>query len=336
MSKVDNDFANVFKLVETIPTGMEDLNKTVQLHTHTVLINEINSATTSLDFAIMYWSLLPEACGWKQEKGEGRLLDQKSTMPDCAGFTDNQMNDTFLAYRGKLVYNALVGALKRGVQVRVLQSAGFASENVSSVPNSESAALAKQFPNDFSVQTLNMSSWYGEGIQHTKFMIADRNTVFIGSSNFMDFRSLSLVKELGALIKQAPAIAADLEAFFDDAWAISALHPRENSSLLAQLYDASALRMRPVPRWSPLLPPTVTANSPLPISEPSSWQHPIKVNLDDAHAYVITGPRLLMHVIALCMGLYCAWDCAMHGMHYACDCTMHAMHYACDCTMLCI
>lgn len=277
---------NVFKLVETIPTGMEDLNRTVQLHTHTVLINTINSATVSIDFAIMYWSLLPEACGWKGNQSADNLLEQTKTldaMPDCAGFSAKQLSDTFLAYRGKLVYDALVRALQRGVKVRVLQSSGFPSENVSRVPNSESAALAKQFPNDFLVQTLNMSSWYGEGIQHAKFMIADGTTIFIGSSNFMDFRSLSLVKELGVLIEQAPPIAADLKGFFDDAWAISTLRPGENPSLVAQFDDPSALRRRPVPRWSPLLSPANAANSSLPISNPSSWDHPINITLNKTY-----------------------------------------------------
>ena len=102
-------------------------------------------------------------------RGRGDKEMLTSSFPDCAGFTRGDMDDRFLAQRGQAVYDALVRALNRNVTVRVLQSAGFPSEDGrggSSNPNPESAALARRFPLSFLVKTLNMSSWYGDGIQH--------------------------------------------------------------------------------------------------------------------------------------------------------------------------
>ena len=45
-------------------------------------------------------------------------------------------------------------------------------------------------------------------------MIKDTNTVLIDSSNFMDFRSLSLVKELGVLVEASDGNYCRFESIF--------------------------------------------------------------------------------------------------------------------------
>lgn len=210
----ESDAGPMVYFVETIPTLMEDLNKTVTNHTHTVLLNIIENAEHSIDMAVMYWSLLPQHCGWTPSSQNKTNSHQSLQLPDCAGFTKSDLEKKFLISRGQKIYDAILRALDRGVTIRALQSAGFSSEKSGNLPNLESAEIAKLFPTTFLVRTLNMSQLYGDGIQHSKFIIADDKTFLLGSSNFMDFRSLSLVKELGVCIQNSPLMAKDLKSFF--------------------------------------------------------------------------------------------------------------------------
>ena len=257
--------------METMPTLMEDLNRTVKLHTHTAILRLLNSASQEIDIAVMYWSLLPEDCGWVPTNVSLHTT-RGGIIPDCTGFTREQLDNDFLGIRGKEVYDALTSALERNVTVRALQSAGFSSEGSDSHPNPESARLQRRFPKHFLLRTLNMSKWYGDGIQHTKFIVVDGESFYLGSSNFMDFRSLSLVKELGVLVENTKMLASDLCFFFDDAWAMSGL----TSATTTLYFDPGALRDRLVPSWSPLLLASRTS-SPLPPSTPFTRESPLQV-----------------------------------------------------------
>ncbi|GCC35521.1 5'-3' exonuclease PLD3 isoform X2 [Chiloscyllium punctatum] len=55
------------------------------------------------------------------------------------------------------------------------------------------------------------------GVLHTKFWIVDRKHVYIGSAN-MDWRSLTQVKELGAIIFNCSQLAEDLGKIFEEYW----------------------------------------------------------------------------------------------------------------------
>ncbi|XP_078389576.1 5'-3' exonuclease PLD3 [Cetorhinus maximus] len=57
------------------------------------------------------------------------------------------------------------------------------------------------------------------GVLHTKFWIVDRKHLYIGSSN-MDWRSLTQVKELGAIVYNCSRLAQDLGKIFEEYWAI--------------------------------------------------------------------------------------------------------------------
>ncbi|XP_067875252.1 5'-3' exonuclease PLD3 [Heterodontus francisci] len=57
------------------------------------------------------------------------------------------------------------------------------------------------------------------GVLHTKFWIVDRKHVYIGSAN-MDWRSLTQVKELGAIIYNCSCLAEDLRKTFEEYWSI--------------------------------------------------------------------------------------------------------------------
>ncbi|XP_078097768.1 5'-3' exonuclease PLD3 [Mustelus asterias] len=65
-----------------------------------------------------------------------------------------------------------------------------------------------------------------DGVLHTKFWIVDRKHVYIGSAN-MDWRSLTQVKELGAIVYNCSSLAEDLGKIFEEYWTIGG----PNSSL---------------------------------------------------------------------------------------------------------
>ena len=152
-------------LAESIPTGVT-LNRSTSISTTDAVLKIITRATVSIEMAVMYWSLLPESCG-------AGTNCTRTTCPDCAGFTSEEL-ESMGAANGRAVYSAITDAASRGVVIRILQSSGFASEHQHGVANQESAQLAAKFPRQVFVETLNMSVWYGEGIQHAKFIIADR------------------------------------------------------------------------------------------------------------------------------------------------------------------
>ncbi|XP_028818708.1 phospholipase D3 [Denticeps clupeoides] len=55
------------------------------------------------------------------------------------------------------------------------------------------------------------------GVLHTKFWVVDKKHIYIGSAN-MDWRSLTQVKELGAVVYDCSCLAQDLEKIFEAYW----------------------------------------------------------------------------------------------------------------------
>ncbi|XP_020794285.1 5'-3' exonuclease PLD3 isoform X2 [Boleophthalmus pectinirostris] len=66
------------------------------------------------------------------------------------------------------------------------------------------------------VRTVNMKE-LTSGVLHTKFWVVDKKHVYIGSAN-MDWRSLTQVKELGAVVYNCSCLAADLGKIFEAYW----------------------------------------------------------------------------------------------------------------------
>ena len=71
-------------LAESCPTGMDDINSTVALHTHAAVQRLLDGANATLDIAVMYWSLLPESCG----AGTPFNATEGTANADCAGFSN--------------------------------------------------------------------------------------------------------------------------------------------------------------------------------------------------------------------------------------------------------
>src|SRR5262245_48467170 len=106
------------------------------------------------------------------------------------------------------VLAAIGAAAARGVQVRLLldsrmhRTYPMPADSLGRIPN-------------LSVRVVDYRRISG-GVQHSKFMIADRAEVFIGSQN-LDWRSLSHIHELGLRSRLAP-VAAALGDIFETDW----------------------------------------------------------------------------------------------------------------------
>jgi phospholipase D3/4 len=221
-------------LVESIPMGLESLRGThgVQ-YTEDVLVRLTQAAQSTIDLTAMYWALLP---------------DPKSV--DEQGFTDKQFQQMG-ADHGRALYEALCDAARRGVSIRILQSPGFSGQK------QESDNLREQFPERISIREIDLSKWYGSGIMHQKIWIFDSSHLYLGSAN-MDWKSISQVKEMGAVVEDCPELAADAAKYFESWWTFSALAPAS-----VGVFDPVVRIDRGVPPWSDLIPSPKRAESPL-------------------------------------------------------------------------
>lgn len=165
------------EIVESIPTGLE-LPQPRYNSTADAWINLIDNAEKYVDISAMYWNL--------------------------------NSSDYPTAIHGKMVFEALIRAGKRGVRVRIAQDSGRRiSDDV------DSKYLSDNHLAD--VRNVNMSQLIGSGIVHTKFIITDIESAYVGSAN-MDWKSLSEVKELGIVVRNCSCVAADLYRIFAVYW----------------------------------------------------------------------------------------------------------------------
>jgi len=146
----------------------------------------IQSAETSIDIASFYWSLV----GGSNSLGGSEGAD---------------------------IFTALISAIGRGVRLRIVQTQPSAA-----FPQNDTAYLATLGRN-VEVRSIDMPKFFQAGIVHTKFMIVDKSSLYVGSANY-DWRSLSQVKELGIAFQdcQNPA-AEDLTKIFEVYWLVAKL-----------------------------------------------------------------------------------------------------------------
>src|SRR5439155_26468648 len=89
------------------------------------------------------------------------------------------------------VVEALVGAARRGVRVRLLLDAGM--HRTYPLPADSLGRL-----DHIAVRTVDYHRLAG-GVQHAKFMIADSRVAYVGSQN-LDWRALKHIHELGVRV----------------------------------------------------------------------------------------------------------------------------------------
>lgn len=136
---------------------------------------------------------------------------------------------------GAKVFALIRGLHARGVRVRILQNAPSAS-----MPCNETAALAREGLAE--VLTVDFARLgVGGGIFHTKMLVVDGASVYVGSAN-ADWRSLTQVKECGVVVRGEPRVAEDALRIFDAVWSAArdGKLPPKWPSALAALGNASS------------------------------------------------------------------------------------------------
>ncbi|EFO28062.2 phospholipase D [Loa loa] len=167
----------------------------------------ISSAEKSIDIASFYWSLLPENTGSYRGPSTQDGID---------------------------IYNALIGAAKKGIKLRIVQNA----QNNNETRTLKNEGLAE-------VRSLNFSNWFAGGVLHTKFWVVDAKHFYLGSAN-LDWRALTQVKELGVAIFNCECLAEDLMKVMNVYWEMGAPGkklPSSWSKELATAYNA----------WNPIV-----------------------------------------------------------------------------------
>ena len=174
-----------FDLVESIPEGLIYNESITSVPTSDSLLSLIHSSTQTLDIASFYWTL----------KGSDVMKNASSewTSP------------------GESILDAINEAARRGVTVRVAADSG---------KQSSPSDLNDLIRSGVMVKRLNVSKLVGAGILHTKFLISDNSSFYVGSAN-MDWRSFTQVKEMGVTVKECPLLAQDLDKIFQVYWMLS-------------------------------------------------------------------------------------------------------------------
>lgn len=166
-------------LLESIPEGVGFNSSTTNPSIFQGWINLMAEARSSLDIASFYWTLTNKDTGTEEPT----------------------------AYQGEKVLEKL-SELSGRISVRIAVNTPQGSQPLDDL----------RLLNDSGahIRTVNMRK-LTSGVLHTKFWVVDKKHIYIGSAN-MDWRSLTQVKELGAVVYNCSCLAADLEKIFEAYW----------------------------------------------------------------------------------------------------------------------
>ncbi|XP_045677980.1 5'-3' exonuclease PLD4 isoform X2 [Phyllostomus hastatus] len=171
----------------------------------------VESIPQDLPYAAGSPSAQPLAQAWQQ------LLDAAQESVHVASYywsltgPDIGANDTS-AQLGEALLRKLQQVLDRNVSLAVATSHPTLARN-----STDLKALADR---GAQVRRVPMGRLTG-GVLHSKFWVVDGLHVYLGSAN-MDWRSLTQVKELGAVIYNCSRLARDLEKTFQTYWVLGA------------------------------------------------------------------------------------------------------------------
>lgn len=170
-------------LVESIPEGLEFNSSTSHPSIFQAWLNLMDEARSSVDIASFYWTLTNEDTGTSEPT----------------------------ASQGETILKTLA-ELSGKLSVRIAVNRPQASQ-----PQGDLRLLNDSGAD---IRTVNMRE-LTSGVLHTKFWVVDKKHIYIGSAN-MDWRSLTQVKELGAVIYNCSCLAADLGKIFEAYWFLGA------------------------------------------------------------------------------------------------------------------
>lgn len=115
------------------------------------------------------------------------------------------------AWQGEEIFKEIVMAGKnRSIDIKVAQNMPTEKQ-----PNLDTEDLVKE--GVATVRSVDFNRLMKAGVLHTKFWIVDNAHIYIGSAN-MDWRSLTQVKEMGAVILNCGCLAKDLDKVFQVYW----------------------------------------------------------------------------------------------------------------------
>lgn len=166
-------------LVESIPEGLEFNFSTTHPSIFQAWMSLMNEARSSLDIASFYWTLTNR--------------DTRTQEPT--------------ADQGEAVLKKLA-ELSGKLSVRIAVNTPQESQ-----PQDDLRLLNDSGAD---IRKVNMRE-LTTGVLHTKFWVVDKKHIYIGSAN-MDWRSLTQVKELGAVVYNCSCLAADLGKIFEAYW----------------------------------------------------------------------------------------------------------------------
>lgn len=170
-----------YAIVQSIPDKLHFSNDIAfkPVVTHESLVDMINAAKKSVHIASFYMTLTPE---------EPQFVDHPTAVP------------------GRMILEALESAGKRGVELRIVLN--FADKDMNNKINIDRlTAVGAQ------ISYINVKKLIGSGILHSKFIVVDDASLYLGSANF-DWRSYAHVKEIGIQFKDCPVVAQDLDKIF--------------------------------------------------------------------------------------------------------------------------
>ncbi|XP_024133427.1 5'-3' exonuclease PLD3 [Oryzias melastigma] len=169
-------------LVESIPVGVEFNSSTSHPSIFQAWMSLMSEARSSVDIASFYWTLTNRDTGTQEPS----------------------------AVQGETVLQTL-SELSGKLKVRI-------AVNTPQEKQREDLRLLNDSGAD--IRMVNMKA-LTSGVLHTKFWIVDKKHVYIGSAN-MDWRSLTQVKELGAMVYNCSCLAEDLGKIFEAYWFLGA------------------------------------------------------------------------------------------------------------------
>lgn len=167
-----------FVLVESIPEGLVFNSSTPNPSIYSAWQQLMSEARSSLDIASFYWTMTNDDTGTHE--------------PSAA--------------QGEAILQRLA-ELSGKLSVRVA---------VNAPQEFQKADLMLLNSSGADIRVVNMKE-LTSGVLHTKFWVVDKKHIYIGSAN-MDWRSLTQVKELGAVVYNCSCLAEDLEKIFEAYW----------------------------------------------------------------------------------------------------------------------
>ncbi|CAH1263664.1 PLD3 [Branchiostoma lanceolatum] len=170
-------------LVESIPLNLTyAAGQPTHPSIYSAWMRLVQNAQHSIDIASFYWTLQEEDLPHDESASEGQAF-----------------------------YNELLRVGKGGsVKIRIAQDI-----QEGKIQN-DTAFLAKV--GAAQVRSLDFSRFYPwGGVLHTKMITVDGRHFYVGSAN-LDWRSLTQVKELGAVVEDCPSLAQDVGKLFSVYW----------------------------------------------------------------------------------------------------------------------